>query len=492
MQAEHLAADDRAERAAHPPREVQPLLPGEPGAAAATAACRVNTPVPVTRPTWRTPMARPGPPPGDLHLVGQAERPDPGVAVEGGADARVARRGEPDGDRVVHPVDVRPDVLDDPPHLGRRGVDHRADPDGAHRRMLRTGGARPTDRADRPSSRRSAELLAAGRPALADVGRAVRDVVRAGRVGRDHEVVRTEGGDDVFGVDDRADRVLLAGLAPARRALAGHGRARGLRRPGAGRSVGEPAARPVALPRRPGRRHPALPRRQAQRLGAARRRSPGDHPRGARGRRRRRDPDARGPRSAWWRGRPRPERWPARVDDDLVGGGRADAGRAAARRPAGRSTAASSPSCGCCPAATARSGPWADRHLAGLEVYDDLVPCTGGAMMGLASGADRAVFDPRPLLHPGELRRPPLRPGRPGRGPGRRRRHRGPAARARSTSRSTPAPPWPGPATPTRPPPSASAPPTSDSPVVPAVGATAESRAGRAELRRRRPRGRRC
>ena len=45
-------------------------------------------------------------------------------------------------------------------------------------------------------------------------------------------------------------------------------------------------------------------------------------------------------------------------------------------------------------------GAWADRHLAGLEVYDDLVPCTGGAMMGLASGADRAVFDPRPLLHP--------------------------------------------------------------------------------------------
>ncbi|MGZ4728373.1 MAG: hypothetical protein ACXWB2_11685, partial [Acidimicrobiales bacterium] len=46
-------------------------------------------------------------------------------------------------------------------------------------------------------------------------------------------------------------------------------------------------------------------------------------------------------------------------------------------------------------------GAWADRHLDGLEVYDDLVPCTGGAMMGLASGADRAVFDPRPLLHAG-------------------------------------------------------------------------------------------
>ena len=52
--------------------------------------------------------------------------------------------------------------------------------------------------------------------ALAEVGRHVRDAVRRGRVehaGRDHDVVRSEGGDDVFGVDDRADQVLLAGLA---------------------------------------------------------------------------------------------------------------------------------------------------------------------------------------------------------------------------------------------------------------------------------------
>ncbi len=45
-------------------------------------------------------------------------------------------------------------------------------------------------------------------------------------------------------------------------------------------------------------------------------------------------------------------------------------------------------------------GAWADDHLAGLEVYDDLSPCTGRALMGLASGADRAVLDPRPLLDP--------------------------------------------------------------------------------------------
>lgn len=41
-------------------------------------------------------------------------------------------------------------------------------------------------------------------------------------------------------------------------------------------------------------------------------------------------------------------------------------------------------------------GAFADEVLAGLEVYDDLSPCTGGQFMGLARGADSAVFDPRP------------------------------------------------------------------------------------------------
>src|SRR4051812_5454285 len=52
--------------------------------------------------------------------------------------------------------------------------------------------------------------------ALAEVGRAVRDAVRSGGVGgvghdgddSDHRVVRTEGGDDVFGVDARAEAAL--------------------------------------------------------------------------------------------------------------------------------------------------------------------------------------------------------------------------------------------------------------------------------------------
>lgn len=48
-------------------------------------------------------------------------------------------------------------------------------------------------------------------------------------------------------------------------------------------------------------------------------------------------------------------------------------------------------------------GRWADRHLAGLATFEDLVPCSGGQLMGLASGADAAVFDPRPVLAPGSM-----------------------------------------------------------------------------------------
>ncbi|MGH2686754.1 MAG: hypothetical protein ACRDJP_14915, partial [Actinomycetota bacterium] len=46
-------------------------------------------------------------------------------------------------------------------------------------------------------------------------------------------------------------------------------------------------------------------------------------------------------------------------------------------------------------------GRWEDELLAGLEVYEDPWLCTGGLLLGLATGADSAVFDPRPLLTPG-------------------------------------------------------------------------------------------
>jgi hypothetical protein len=45
-------------------------------------------------------------------------------------------------------------------------------------------------------------------------------------------------------------------------------------------------------------------------------------------------------------------------------------------------------------------GAWADRHLAGLEVYDDLAPCTASYFAGLVTGGDAAAFDPRPLFSP--------------------------------------------------------------------------------------------
>jgi fructose-1,6-bisphosphatase/inositol monophosphatase family enzyme len=43
-------------------------------------------------------------------------------------------------------------------------------------------------------------------------------------------------------------------------------------------------------------------------------------------------------------------------------------------------------------------GTWEDGLLAGLEVYEDPYLCSGGQLMGLASGQDAAVLDPRPLF----------------------------------------------------------------------------------------------
>jgi hypothetical protein len=50
------------------------------------------------------------------------------------------------------------------------------------------------------------------------------------------------------------------------------------------------------------------------------------------------------------------------------------------------------------PGGKAAIGAWEDGLLGGLEVYEDQWLCTGGLLMGLATGADSAVFDPRPLL----------------------------------------------------------------------------------------------
>jgi fructose-1,6-bisphosphatase/inositol monophosphatase family enzyme len=234
--------------------------------------------------------------------------------------------------------------------------------------------------------------------ALAEVGRQVRDVVRGGRAEhaqRDHDVVRSEGGDDVFGVDDRADQVLLAGLA-----------ALGDRWPGTVVLEGYDAPVPVGPPD-----ETAGPWRYLA--------DPVDGTR----------PYLAGKHSAWVllgagrlattleelevgaaveiptdRAAVGLVAWAAgdvvvAVDDDLVTGGppRSVTLRPQHDRPLARSFVTV---VHLLPGGHAPIGAWADRHLAGLEVYDDLSPCTGGALMGLASGADRAVLDPRPLLDP--------------------------------------------------------------------------------------------
>ncbi len=252
-----------------------------------------------------------------------------------------------------------------------------------------------------PDDRADLEALAA---ALTEVGRAVRDAVRSGEVGGvghdghvdDHRVVRTEGGDDVFGVDARAE----AALAPALAAL-------GDRWPGT--AVVEGHDEPLAVG------DPAGPWRYLV--------DPVDGTRGL----------LAGKRSAWvLLGAGRHARTleqlevgavveiPTRraavglvahaavggpahaLDDDLTGAGAPP--RPVALVPRGGDLARRFVTVvRLAPGSHAPIGEWADRHLEGLEVYDDLAPCTGGYLVGLAAGNDAAVLDPRPLLVPGHL-----------------------------------------------------------------------------------------
>ena len=229
---------------------------------------------------------------------------------------------------------------------------------------------------------------------LAEVGRRVRDAVRAGRAdhaARDRDVVRSEGGDDVFGVDDRADRVLLAGLAEV-----------GERWPGTVVLEGYDAPVTVGAPGGPWRyladpvdgtrpylagKHSAWVLLGAGRLAVTLE----DLEVGAAVE----IPTERAALGlvAWAAGAQ-----VRAVDDDLTGGpSRAVTLTPQRDLPLARSFVTV---VHLLPGGRGPTGVWADGHLAGLEVYDHLSPCTGGALMGLASGADRAVLDPRPLLDP--------------------------------------------------------------------------------------------
>lgn len=228
--------------------------------------------------------------------------------------------------------------------------------------------------------------------ALAAVGRAVRDEVLAvAQRASDADVVRTAGGDEVFGVDDRADEIV-------RRELAGIGE----RWPGRVVMEGFDEPLPVGDPSGPwtylvdpfdGTRPWLAGKRSAWvLLGAGRHASTlEDLEVGA-------AVELPTARAGWalraWAARGGPAH---AVDDDLRGAEPSRpvplAPRAAADLHRSYVTVARFD-----PGSKASIGTWEDRLLAGFETYEDPYLCSGGQLMGLAIGQDAAVLDPRPLL----------------------------------------------------------------------------------------------
>lgn len=227
---------------------------------------------------------------------------------------------------------------------------------------------------------------------LADLGRAVRDAVRAGSGPGDAVVVRTEGGDEVFGVDARAEAALAAGLG----GLAGW--------PGTLVAEGHDAPLPVGDPAGPWRYicDPV----DGSRVWLA------------------------GKRSAWVlfgageQARtledlevgvaveiPTPHAarglvaWAVRGDiveavvDDLVGAEEPEPVTLAPRAGATVDRSFVSVVRGLHRPRTPLAQ-WEDDVLGHLAevTFEDAYLSTGGQMLGLATGADAAVFDPRPLV----------------------------------------------------------------------------------------------
>ena len=233
--------------------------------------------------------------------------------------------------------------------------------------------------------------------ALADLGRRTRDVVRGSAEAGDQRVARTEGGDDVFGVDARAEDVLVAGFA-----------AIGERWPGTAIIEGFDAPVTVGDPGGPWRYIV----------------DPVDGTR----------PYLAGKRSAWvllGAGREArtledlevgamveiPTRWAAQgrvawattgdraatVEVDDLLGTAAPVPLVIEPKPDGDLARTFVTVVRLLPGSHGPIGAWADAHLAGLEVYDDLVPCSAQHLWGVASGSDAAVLDARPLFHPAGL-----------------------------------------------------------------------------------------
>lgn len=229
--------------------------------------------------------------------------------------------------------------------------------------------------------------------ALVEVGLAVRAALGAVGGAADRRVVRTEGGDDVFGVDERADAVVLAELDRRCAAWPGHLVMEGYDDPvpvaggdGPWTYLVDPidGTRPYLAGKRSawvllgaGRDAATL---EDLEVGAAVE-LPTDR--------------AVLAREAWARrGGP-----PFAVDRDLRTGDEV----AVELRPDGTLEHAFVTVARFGPGSHGPIGAWADRLLAGLVVFDDLHPCSGGLLMGVAGGSDAAVLDPRPLLDPGGM-----------------------------------------------------------------------------------------
>jgi fructose-1,6-bisphosphatase/inositol monophosphatase family enzyme len=242
-----------------------------------------------------------------------------------------------------------------------------------------------------PSADPSASGLAR---ALADLGRRTRDVVRQAHGDSDQRVVRTEGGDDVFGVDVRAEDVLVAGFAELGRRWPGTAVIEGFDEP---LVVGAPGGpwRYLVDPVDGTRPYLAGKRSAWVLLGAGREATTLDDL----------EVGAMVEIPTRWAGRGRVA-WATSTDaaatvevDDLLGSAPPEA---LAIRPKQDGDLARTfvTVVRLLPGSHGPIGAWADAHLAGLEVYDDLVPCSAQYLFGVASGADAAVFDPRPLFHP--------------------------------------------------------------------------------------------
>jgi hypothetical protein len=250
---------------------------------------------------------------------------------------------------------------------------------------------RPLDSGDGDASGEHAPLA----EALAEVGRHVRDAVRAVAVTpEDHAVARIAGGDVVFGVDARADTVLVDALRtqcgarwPGRLVIEGFDD---------DVRIGEQADRGpwvyLADPVDGTRPWLAGKRSAWVLLGAGRdARTLDDLTVGAAVEL----PTARARlgRVAW--ATTADDRAHA-VDDDLVDPSTEPTSATLQPRTSADLQRTFVTVARLAPGQKGEIGRWEDAVLAGLETYEDPWLCTGGQLMGLATGADAAVLDPRP------------------------------------------------------------------------------------------------